>query len=204
MIKSSINILIAEPSSVIYEGLANIINKADNHCNIIKADTLENLQQKNLQTAIDIVLINPLLIQNQIKAYNNLKKNLSNIKWFAIVYSVFDQQLISSFDGIININDSPEKIINLIHNSLYPTQPGEENDHKEALSEREIEVLKLLTAGNSNKEIANKLFISINTVITHRKNISQKTGIKSAAGLAIYAVVNKIIKLENFNDAASP
>lgn len=204
MIKSSINILIAEPSSVIYEGLANIINKADNHCNVIKAETLDDLQQKSLQAKIDIVIINPALIQNQVKAYNNLKKNLNNTKWFGIVYSIFDQQLISLFDGTININDTPEAIINLIQKSLYAHQHREENEQAEALSEREIEVLKLLTAGNSNKEIAEKLFISINTVITHRKNISQKTGIKSAAGLTIYAVVNHIIKLEDFDNVPSP
>jgi DNA-binding CsgD family transcriptional regulator len=59
-------------------------------------------------------------------------------------------------------------------------------------------VLKLLVQGSSNKEIADKLNISIHTVVSHRKNIIQKTGIKSQAGLTIYAISNKIISLDSF------
>lgn len=60
------------------------------------------------------------------------------------------------------------------------------------LSVREKEVLRLLVAGKINKEIADELCISINTVITHRKNITSKTGIKSVSGLSIYALMNGI------------
>jgi len=52
--------------------------------------------------------------------------------------------------------------------------------------------------GFSNKEVADNLNISIHTVISHRKNISQKTGIKSQSGLTIYAISNKIILIEDF------
>lgn len=61
------------------------------------------------------------------------------------------------------------------------------------LSLREKEVLRLLAAGKINKEIADTLCISINTVITHRKNISSKLGIKSTSGLSLYAMMNGII-----------
>ncbi|MDE6577010.1 MAG: helix-turn-helix transcriptional regulator, partial [Muribaculaceae bacterium] len=65
-------------------------------------------------------------------------------------------------------------------------QPGE-------LSSREIEVLRFIAQGKINKEIADILCISVNTVITHRKNISSKLGIKSASGLSLYAMMNGII-----------
>ena len=65
-------------------------------------------------------------------------------------------------------------------------QQGAERD----LSPREIEVLVLLTKGLINKEIADKLNISLTTVISHRKNITEKLGIKSVSGLAIYAVMH--------------
>lgn len=58
------------------------------------------------------------------------------------------------------------------------------------LSQREIDVLRLVAMGYINKEIADKLSISFNTVLTHRKNISAKLGIKSVSGLGIYAVMN--------------
>ena len=53
--------------------------------------------------------------------------------------------------------------------------------------------MQLVALGNSNKEIAEKLFISIHTVISHRKNITEKLGIKSISGLTVYAILNKLI-----------
>ncbi|MDE6409047.1 MAG: helix-turn-helix transcriptional regulator [Muribaculaceae bacterium] len=61
------------------------------------------------------------------------------------------------------------------------------------LSIREKEVLKELARGKTNKEIADILSISVNTVITHRKNISTKLGIKSVSGLSLYALMNGVI-----------
>lgn len=69
---------------------------------------------------------------------------------------------------------------------------GERVEKGGALSQREKEVLKLLVAGKINKEIADELCISVNTVITHRKNITSKTGIKSLSGLSLYALLNGI------------
>ncbi len=66
----------------------------------------------------------------------------------------------------------------------------ETDDSQGELSAREKEVLRLLVAGKINKEIADELCISINTVITHRKNITSKTGIKSVSGLSLYALMN--------------
>lgn len=62
-----------------------------------------------------------------------------------------------------------------------------------ALSSREIEVVKLVATGHINKEIADILSISLNTVITHRKNISAKLGIRSSAALSVYALMNGIV-----------
>lgn len=65
------------------------------------------------------------------------------------------------------------------------------------LSKREIDVLKTVAKGYSNKEIADRLFISTNTVITHRKNITDKLGIKTIAGLTVYAIMNNLINPED-------
>lgn len=58
------------------------------------------------------------------------------------------------------------------------------------LTNREIEVLKLIVQGRLNKEIADKLNISLNTVLSHRKNIISKTGIKTVSGLTFYCISN--------------
>lgn len=66
---------------------------------------------------------------------------------------------------------------------------------KEMLSDREREIVRLVVCGLSNKLIAERLFISLNTVQTHRKNIARKLNIHSVAGLAIYAIVNGIVDI---------
>ena len=66
-------------------------------------------------------------------------------------------------------------------------------DRNETLSEREKEIIVCLVQGMSNKEIAQRLFISVNTVTTHRRNIVRKLQIHSLAGLTIYAIANHLI-----------
>lgn len=68
-------------------------------------------------------------------------------------------------------------------------------EQQEELSEREKEVLMLVVQGLINKEIADKLHLSLHTVIAHRKNIARKLNIHSTAGLTIYAIVNKLIEV---------
>lgn len=65
------------------------------------------------------------------------------------------------------------------------------------LSEREKEILVSVAQGMLNKEIADKLCISIYTVVSHRKNITRKTGIKSVAGLTVYAILNGLIDINS-------
>ncbi len=87
--------------------------------------------------------------------------------------------------------DTYEKFYSFFHTS--------DKDEKELksdtsmLSDREIDVLKEVARGFSNKEIAEKLYISINTVISHRKNITDKLDIKSISGLTVYALMNNLI-----------
>lgn len=67
------------------------------------------------------------------------------------------------------------------------------NENNKELSSRETDVLQLIVKGITNKEIADKLNISLNTVLTHRKNITTKLGIKTVSGLTFYAIMNGII-----------
>ena len=67
----------------------------------------------------------------------------------------------------------------------------------EALSDREKDVIIALVQGMANKEIADHLCISVNTVITHRRNIARKLQIHSPAGLTIYAIVNGLVDISS-------
>lgn len=98
----------------------------------------------------------------------------------------------------ININQSEELIVRDIlklRNHSHRESHSIKNYHiptssNNSLSDREIEVLSFVAQGFINKEIAQKMNISITTVISHRKNITSKLGIKSVAGLTIYAISN--------------
>lgn len=73
----------------------------------------------------------------------------------------------------------------------------ERKDKTEALSEREKDIVRCVAKGMSNKEIADALFLSVHTVTTHRRNISNKLQIHTAAGLTIYAISNKLLNLND-------
>lgn len=72
-----------------------------------------------------------------------------------------------------------------------------EKDKLEALSDREKDIIVCITKGLSNKEIADTLYLSVHTVTTHRRNISNKLQIHTTAGLIIYAIANKLVDLED-------
>lgn len=95
----------------------------------------------------------------------------------------------SSFATIYFDTDLTE-IISMFDNLLRDKQDNGKNDE---LTSREVEVLKQLVTGITVKEIADKLCISAYTVITHRKNISAKLGIRSVSGLSLYAMMHGII-----------
>ena len=84
------------------------------------------------------------------------------------------------------------KILDVILEKKLDHEPAE--DIKENLTEREIEIIKLITEKYSNQEIAEKLFISIHTVYTHRKNIMKKLHLKSPVELILYAIDSGIIQ----------
>ncbi len=79
------------------------------------------------------------------------------------------------------------------HGKNMPPMPEVLN--RKILSDREIEVMSLIVQGNINKEIAEKLNIGLTTVITHRKNIMDKLGMKSVSALTIYAVMHGYVDI---------
>lgn len=82
-----------------------------------------------------------------------------------------------------------------------PSTPIEEKENEaEVLSQREKEIITCVVKGMTNKAIADKLFLSIHTVITHRRNITRKLQIHSSAGLTIYAIVNKLVSLDEVKE----
>ncbi len=90
-----------------------------------------------------------------------------------------------------------EPMVQLLENNGSYGRPKDSDEGREALSEREKEILVGVAKGLLNKEIADMYNISTYTVITHRKNITRKTGIKSVAGLTVYALLNGLIDINS-------
>lgn len=98
---------------------------------------------------------------------------------------------IKRLEDRLSHDDVTKKISSMIHQ-------GDDID-AELLSNREKDVVICIVQGMTNKEIADHLFISINTVITHRRNIARKLQIHSTAGLTIYAIVNNLVDINALN-----
>ena len=129
------------------------------------------------------------LRNNQLSA--TLYDIYNNEEWLTLHANVEDEIFIPAIRKLeqrSRQSDVSAKISNMI--SQGP-------NNSEVLSEREKDVVVALVQGMSNKEIADHLFISPNTVITHRRNIARKLQIHSPAGLTIYAIVNNLVDISS-------
>lgn len=192
MVKPLINIGIIEPSPIIVEGIESLLLKLPLRINVIFIKDFEDMISKNTLRGIDFLIINPSQLLNRMRQVKMFRSENSKIRWFGLVYSVFDKEILSFFDEIISIDDTRDSILRKIQKHFRNNDERNSN----SLSERETDVLKEIVRGRSNKEIAGILNISIHTVMSHRKNIMQKTGIKSQAGLTVYALTNNILNVE--------
>ena len=102
----------------------------------------------------------------------------------------YPQTDFSNIEYQLCIRSEQNSLIEQLQNLIERTCQKFSNESQEELSPREIEVLQLIAQGFLNKEIADRLNISINTVLSHRKNITAKLGIKSVSGLSFYAMMN--------------
>lgn len=193
-----IHVAICEPSDIIRTGLISILKKLTTlNIDIFEITNLNNLNLLLLKAKPNILIINPSYIGSF--SLNALRKEtkLPNLLFIGLQASFLDLQLIKQFDDIININSSPEDIKDKIHKLSNQKIDTEKKD----LSVREKEIITLVVKGMTNKEIANELCLSIHTVITHRRNISTKLQIHSSAGLTIYAIINKLVDINEVRDS---
>ena len=178
----SYRIVIIEPSMIISTGLKKLI-ETRNEFEVVAvvADCFHCLERINHLNP-DIIVINPSAVE--LKKRQHLEELFEGVKdtaFVALVYQYIDP------DG--------DKIAQkLLHSIDALSTPADLLDKNE-LSEREKEILISLAKGKINKEIADLHHISVHTVITHRKNIIRKTGIKSVSGLTVYAILNNLIDI---------
>ena len=147
----------------------------------------ESNKLRELKSIIIKYLPSDGLHNNQLSA--TLYDIYNNEEWLSLHAQVEDDIFIPAVRRLeqkLKQSDVTAKISNMI---------GKNGDGTEALGEREKDVIVALVQGMTNKEIADHLCISVNTVITHRRNIARKLQIHSPAGLTIYAIVNNLVDI---------
>ena len=186
-------IIICEASEIITAGLASIINSMADFDVVMRIDNPESISERILTSDANILIINPnLLGYSDRNLPIQLTKEYPQLLVVALVSTHIDASQLKPYNGVIEISDTKLKVINTLNQIVQNSEHGDKNDDVE-LSKREIDVLIAVAKGMMNKEIADQMNISIHTVISHRKNITRKTGIKSVSGLTVYALLNNLI-----------
>ena len=141
----------------------------------------------------DVIIVDPVVFDYVSRM--NVRARLSEYSSAAVVALLtmaMDGEQLKQYDGIIGMYDEPVSMVRKLRESISSREEAADSEGPD-LSQREKEILVCVAKGMLNKEIADFYNISIHTVITHRKNITRKTGIKTVAGLTVYALLNNLI-----------
>ena len=185
-------VIICEASEMIAIGLAEIIDSMAQFDVVARLDSPEHLSEKITASDANLLIVDPMLLGFHNKDFlSQLGKEHPQVTMIALVTSYLDHSMLTPYSGIIEINDTRSKIISKMDEFVQGETMKNTDDVE--LSKRETDVLVAVAKGMMNKEIADQMNISIHTVISHRKNITRKTGIKSISGLTVYALLNNLI-----------
>ena len=151
----------------------------------------EEAMLKNM--SVDAIIVDPAVFAHSSRG--NVKHFISEYTDAPVVAfpsMLMDDESARQYDAVLNLYDSPAEIIHKLRTAVSAPKDNASADGSE-LSSREKDILICVAKGLINKEIADLYNISIHTVITHRRNITRKTGIKTVAGLTVYALLNNLI-----------
>jgi DNA-binding NarL/FixJ family response regulator len=189
-------VVIIEPSVLIRRGVLSVLQQLNQvQMDVEEMDDIDSQKNTLNWKSANLLIINPLIAG--IHSLRYFRKAMTNphTKFVALQTSLFDSSMLKMYDEVISIYDSFEiiddKLTKLIKLIIDPDKiPGQ-------LSQREKEVIACVVKGLTNKQIADKYNLSTHTVISHRRNIAIKLQIHTSGGLIIYAIVNKLIDLED-------
>jgi DNA-binding NarL/FixJ family response regulator len=191
-----LSVILFEPSYLIREGIKTLLG----NCGI--TFSMEEYEQigTNFNRLLDkikpqVVIINTKLF-NGFLIERKRDPDHNPIIFVALIQHETTDNVLGQFDFVIDTTFEKQRLIKTfedVFRACYNQLPENEST---SLSERENTILKYIALGWTNPEIASKLYISAHTVMTHRKNITRKLGIRTISGLTVYAILNKLIRME--------
>ena len=197
---TNLKVAIAEPADIIRYGLEMMLKRLPGFrlqlVEIATAGSLLDLLQLHKP---DMLIVNPLLPGSFGLSHIKEECGCEEMKCVALQTTPVDPQTLEVYDERLSLYDSAEEIARKLQRlTQKPEAEGAEGEEgQQLLSQREKEIVVCVVKGMTNREIADLLFLSTHTVITHRRNIARKLQIHSASGLTIYAIVNKLVELSD-------
>lgn len=193
-----VKIVVAEPSLIIRSGVMAVLGRLPS----VDMQVEEVADVMQLPASVrwhkpDVLIINPSVTAYFPLAQLKAEGGGEALRCVALLNSLADDAAMKLYDQVITVYDSSDRIAEKIMGVLGRDPKSEV--HSETLSVREKEIVVGVVKGLTNKQIADELCISTHTVITHRRNISSKLQIHSAAGLTIYAIVNKLVEFDQIS-----
>lgn len=187
-------VLLIIPSKIIARGIESVLSElGEFRVEGILSDISHASEARLRNMDADVIIIDPVVYDYMSRM--NGRARLAEYSGAAVVALrtiPMDDEQVKLYDGTISIYDDPVTIVRKLRESLASHEETPESEGHD-LSQREKEILVCVAKGMLNKEIADYCNLSIHTVITHRKNITRKTGIKTVAGLTVYALLNNLI-----------
>lgn len=197
--KELLRVVVAETSVIIRGGIVVALKRIpDANVQPVEVTSLDTLRECVRMHSPDILIVNPLFGGwFDVVSFREEFADL-NLKIVCLLCSVVDSNMLKGYDEKFSVCDNIDTIADKINNLLHiPVEEEEPEAESEPLSQREKEIIICVVKGMTNKAIADQLFLSIHTVITHRRNIARKLQIHSPSGLTIYAIVNKLVALQD-------
>lgn len=195
LMNRKIKLLLIEPSEIIAAGIKSILDESKSFEIQMHLREISRLEERIIALKPDVVLINPTVFGAVEEFFSNsIADKFPAVCIIALVYQYIEPGILEHYDAVIDICEKRNKIQLLIKETLEAKfkEKCTKSENYE-LSRRELAVLVELAKGLTAREIADELNISVYTVNSHRKNITQKTGIKSIAGLAVYAALHNLL-----------
>ena len=191
--QDKILIAVAESSVIVRSGLVSVLKRLpDMEVEVVEVTSKDGIRHCMEMHTPQRLIVNPQLEGwFDVDAFRQCYKQ--DVKLVSLLCSMVDSSQLKGYDERVTLFDDMASLEKKITELLNIAD--EEEPDQDALSQREKEIVGCIVRGMTNKEIAEKLFISVHTVMTHRKNITRKLQIHSAAGLTIYAIVNKLVEL---------